>query len=323
MLWPHRRQAQLEKHRLFELYTKAATRIQHLVRASNGRYSASLRATELRLMKRARIKAAVNIQRYYRGHCARDVLFRLRAQKWKEIRAAVVIQKTFRGSRIMRWRGIRMNVVAAHILDRSTNEFQTRQLDCRFESLIHRKWELGSWFDFCFRARYKLFCNQIQDRSIFEDERFPGMDQTKVHDFQRTLARDLLHKVVKVFWPAEDRWFDGQILSWDEAKQKHKYISSYPCGILHITPLFARIQYADGDLEWIHIESNQHRIQLWLPTNVFNDHNMFSCKYSRNLWFDHRMSQVLVHGCCWTCIVRLSFNKIARRFDSGRTKTKR
>lgn len=85
-------------------------------------------------MKRARLRAATNIQLCYRGYVARRQLFRLRAMQKLRIRAAIVIQKTFRGSRVLRWRAIRMNRAAAHILDRSVTEFMLRQQDCRYRT---------------------------------------------------------------------------------------------------------------------------------------------------------------------------------------------
>lgn len=124
---------QLEKQRVFELTSKAATRIQQFIRASYGRYSASLQAAELRLMKRVRLRATITIQRYHRGYLARRQLFKLKAHKRQRIRAAIVIQKAFRGSRVLRWQALRMNRAVAHILDRSITEFAMRKRDCKYE----------------------------------------------------------------------------------------------------------------------------------------------------------------------------------------------
>lgn len=233
----HMRQLQLEKQRVFELRSKAATRIQQFIRASYGRYSASLQAAELRLMKRARLRAVINIQRYYRGYVARRTLFKLQAHRRLEIRAAIVIQKTFRGSRVMRWQALRMNRAAAHILDRSVTEFVLRQRDCKLRELPVAGDSDSSDDEFAIYTNRK----RILD----------GADPCQVWGG----ATNLVGKTVRVYWPVEKQWYDGLVGAWDPKRQKHK------------------IQYSDEDREWISLVHNQHRVQIWsqLPGRTLDE----------------------------------------------------
>ncbi|DBA02343.1 TPA: hypothetical protein N0F65_007162 [Lagenidium giganteum] len=71
---------------------------------------------------------------------------------------------------------------------------------------------------------------------------------------EMAFERSLLMLRCRVYWPMERRWFDGRITRFNRVKCKH------------------RIEYDDGDHEWLHLASQADRIQL------FNDYCW--CMYS-------------------------------------------
>ena len=54
----------------------------------------------------------------------------------------------------------------------------------------------------------------------------------------------LVGKPAKVFWPAENTWFPATIARYNNSKKTHK------------------VNYEDGDSEWMRLDQNQERIQV-------------------------------------------------------------
>jgi hypothetical protein len=90
-----------------------------------------LLVNELRTLKRRQLKATVDLQRCVRGFATRERVFHTRLAIQVTHLAATIIQKVFRGSRVMHWRDVKMNVIAAFILDRCTLEYEARVQDAR------------------------------------------------------------------------------------------------------------------------------------------------------------------------------------------------
>ncbi len=235
--------------RYHEVRYAAATRIQHFQKAVMGKYKARQSRAEQGMAKRKRLKAAIDCQRYYRGHLSRQRIRRRKIKLAVRYFAAAQIQRIYRGSRIMYWRDMRINTIAAFVLDRQYLERRER---------IHAS-----------RERYKQFLldNRKDSASEADDE-----DDVPVHDWvehfdensQRkywvsqhynqvtydepetvhAMENAMVNCRVKVYWVVQGVWYDGTVTRFNIRKMRHK------------------IEYDDGDTEWINIEEEQDRIQV-------------------------------------------------------------
>ena len=63
---------------------------------------------------------------------------------------------------------------------------------------------------------------------------------------RKWFEKSLLNAYIRVFWPMEDEWFGGTITKFRSIKMKH------------------RVDYDDGDHEWIKMKEEMDRIQIYL-----------------------------------------------------------
>ena len=117
---------QIEKERIAALRNKAACRIQAFFRGMHGQYSALMKKQELERLQRLRNRKALDCQRAYRGFRGREIAEGLRFTRMREGKACTLIQRNWRMSRILPWRGIRMNKIAAFVFRREELELDER-----------------------------------------------------------------------------------------------------------------------------------------------------------------------------------------------------
>lgn len=82
------------------------------------RYKSQLTGEQLKRFYRHKWTAAVTIQSFYRGYNDREVYRHIKIDLATGHYAATQIQRVFRGSRVLPWQDIRLNVIAAFVLDR-------------------------------------------------------------------------------------------------------------------------------------------------------------------------------------------------------------
>jgi hypothetical protein len=258
-----------DRDRYHEIRNSAATRIQHFQKAIMGQHKARQSRGEAQIVARRREVAARKCQNVYRGHLGRQRVRRKRiriAEKWW---CAAQIQRIWRGSRIMNWRDMRINTIAAYVLDRQYLERRERIRDARF--------------------RYKRFIEETRKDSASDqddaqhdnekitwEERFDVLSNRKYwfskHLNQATydepltelaMEQALLHRRVKVFWVVQNVWYDGTIVRFNKRKHRHK------------------VSYDDGDTEWIDFDEEKDRVQIqeddgsWVMYIMYHPNIMF------------------------------------------------
>eukprot|EP01041_Mallomonas_annulata_P000407 gene407-739_t len=253
--------ASVERARLLTVQNKSATRIQSLYRAYKGRSSASQTAYEIRLRKKKRDAAASLIQRVFRGYRGRQAHLKRRIYEATRNYAATTIQRIFRGSLVLHWRDMRMNIIAAFILDRQVIERKDRINDAR--------------------RRYKNFVEANRKDSASEDD--PGEEEGDgwVKSYDELQRKDywynaetqevtyeeprseiyhqkkLIGQYVKIYWPMQRQWYIGTVTKFHRVKHRH------------------RIDYEDGDHEWIHLEKDRERVQVQLEDGGWVMYQMY------------------------------------------------
>lgn len=82
------------------------------------KYKARLTGEALKKFFREKWTAAIEIQRLYRGFRARERVRKIKIDIALQNYAAREIQRVYRGTRVLGWRDLRLNVIAAFVLDR-------------------------------------------------------------------------------------------------------------------------------------------------------------------------------------------------------------
>lgn len=110
-----------------KLRNRAAIRCQNMYRVATGKYGGLMRGEEMAKMKRIRNRACLHVQRVFRGFQGREEKRSVEFVLQMENDAALLIQKVFRSTRILHWKDIKMNKVAAYVFKRQQLELQERQ----------------------------------------------------------------------------------------------------------------------------------------------------------------------------------------------------
>jgi hypothetical protein len=242
-----RRFAKLRKEKLED---RASRKLQAWYQKQLNRYLSKLSGAELQKAMNKTWKMTLLLQRSYRGFKGRERVNKMRIEKAMYNFAATMIQKFFRGARILYWRDMRLNVIAAYALDRQYIE--------RRESVAAS------------RLRYKAYVieNQRDSASASEDPEDPDADVEWVLKHDKKMDKPYwinpvtqiitydeplkpFHKEitligfrVRVFWTAQEIWYEGVITDFHKRKRRH------------------RIEYDDGDHEWLNIEHESERVQI-------------------------------------------------------------
>jgi hypothetical protein len=256
-----RMKLQLIQDRLGDIKYRSASRIQAFYRASKGKYSSKLSRQEMIMVQRKRFTACTKLQRFVRGHNGRKAAQQLRIYNTLKECAAREIQRVFRGRRVMHWRDMRMNVIASFVLDRQYLErldrleaarmrYQQYLVDIRRDSASESEDEdpesevtwVELWDD---KLNVKYWLHNNTGEKTFDE---PPDDEAEI--------KSLLHKRVKILWVAQDAWFEGYTSVYHRRKGRF------------------RIDYDDGDHEWLDIGKNEDRVQImandgsWVMLNM-------------------------------------------------------
>ncbi len=232
------------------LLAKSATIIQKRMRGVLGRRKARRRKQEVEDLKRLRIEKAIILQSTWRGTLGRrDYAIRKREHDI-QTKAAIKLQKIYRGSKVPGWRHIRFDRIRSAVLARKEEDAQNA------------------------KAKMQQYLKDRKDRnnqdsaSEEEEEEDPDDDWQKMWDETNEVwvwyspsknqtiesvdrpdtkwfEKSLVNKYVKIFWPMENQWFPGYFSRFNKIKMRH------------------RVNYDDGDHEWINIKEEQNRIQIY------------------------------------------------------------
>ena len=239
-----------EKMRKDKLEDRASRKMQSWYRDTLNKYLSKLSGVELQKAMNKTWKMTLLLQRSYRAFKGRERVNKMRIEKAMLNYAATIVQKIFRGARILYWRDMRLNVIAAYVLDRHYIE--------RRESVAAS------------RLRYQAYVieNQRDSASNSDDPEDPDADVKWVlkHDTRmnkpywinpiteiitydepaeaHAKEKSLLGYRVRVYWTAQELWYEGVLSDYHKRKRRH------------------RVDYDDGDHEWLNIERENERVQI-------------------------------------------------------------
>lgn len=243
------------------LELRSAARIKRFYRESMERYYSKLDGAALQKVMRAKWRCTLLLQRSYRGFRGREKFKKLLIAKAVLHKSAVTIQRIYRGACILHWRDLRLNFIAAFVLDR---QYLERKNSIAASRLIYRRFVEDNqrdsasdvddeeeirpkWIErYDDKRKRKYWENELTKNIVFEEPDVP-LEQEKA----------MIGMRVRIYWVVQRQWFEGTISQYHIRKHRH------------------RIEYDDGDHEWIHLDSEQDRIQVqtddgsWLLYQMF------------------------------------------------------
>lgn len=115
------------------------------------RYKAKLSGEALKKFFREKWTAATAIQCAYRGYWGRERVRKLKIELALRHYAAREVQRIYRGTRVLGWRDMRLNVIAAFVLDR---HYVERKSAIQATRMRYRQYILGTrdslfWVPLC------------------------------------------------------------------------------------------------------------------------------------------------------------------------------
>ena len=245
-------QKRFEKLRREKLESTAANKIQRWYVKQINRYLSKLSGKDLQKAMNRTWRMTLLLQCAVRCHFAREKVNKRRIDVAVRNYAAIKIQKQFRAARILYWKDMRLNVIAAYALDRHYIE--------RRESVAAS------------RLRYKAFVieNRRDSASNSDDPEDADADAIwiKHFDYKKNKPfwinestqivtfdeppvlynkeKSMIGMRVRVYWPAAHLWYEGSLTDFHKRKKRF------------------RIDYDDGDHEWMNLQDNQERVQVQL-----------------------------------------------------------
>mmetsp|Transcript_21048 Transcript_21048/g.35302 ORF Transcript_21048/g.35302 Transcript_21048/m.35302 type:complete len:1089 (-) Transcript_21048:242-3508(-) len=234
------------------------------------RYKASLEGEALKMFFREKWTAATHLQAFYRGFRAREQVRRIKIDQAVNSYAARELQRMWRGSRVLGWKDMRLNVIAAFVLDRH---------------YVERRASIEAT-----RMRYKQYVQENQRDSASEpddeedeaEQWFKQFDSTRRMPFWQNLAtnevtydepadnlaheKNLVGQRVKIFWVVQNVWYEGTITDYHKRKRRH------------------RVAYDDGDHEWLNLQSECDRVQIMLDDGLWTMYAMYQSEAMLNEW---------------------------------------
>ena len=171
-----------------------------------------------------------------------------------------VIQKCYRGSRVMDWRNLRMNHIARHVYARRDFEQAQRALNRqkKFEA-----WQAELAKDSCSDsdgdAGGELGAEWVERRNLDGGLVWVHNESGEIVTVDpRTdpVDAELIGCSVRVFWPLEEQWFEGVLARFHRRRRKY------------------RVEYIDGDHEWIDVDEAADRLQLYDASGSWSDFNV-------------------------------------------------
>ncbi|KAJ1415988.1 hypothetical protein B484DRAFT_401290 [Ochromonadaceae sp. CCMP2298] len=214
------------------------------------RYKSKLSGDELKVFFKEKWTAATAIQCHYRGFKGREDVRHAKIEIATSNFAAREVQRMYRGTRVLHWRDMRLNVIAAFVLDRH---------------YVERRAAIAST-----RMRYKQYVEENQRDSASEpdddeddaEQWFKQFDADRQMYYWQNLAtseisydipldalaheKNLVGHRVKVFWVVQSVWYEGNITQYHKRKRRH------------------RVEYDDGDHEWVNLQQECDRVQVML-----------------------------------------------------------
>jgi hypothetical protein len=97
-----------------------------------------------------------------------------------------------------------------------------------------------------FKRKTFYWVNDITKEVTYDEPLIPH-----VHE------KDMLNQRIKVFWVVQDTWYDGTITDYHRRKHRH------------------RVEYDDGDHEWIDLDKEAERVQVMIEDGSWVMYNLY------------------------------------------------
>jgi len=243
-------QKRFEKIRREKLEDTASRKIQAWYTKQVNRYLSKLSGKELQKAMNRTWRMTLILQSSYRSHRAREACAKKRIDKAVKNYAAIKIQKQFRAARILHWKDMRLNVIAAYALDRHYIERRESVAASRLRYkayVIENRRDSASNSDdpedadadaiwvkhFDYKKNKPFWVNESTQRVTFDE---PPVLFNK--------EKSMINMRVRVYWPVAGLWYEGTLTDFHKRKKRF------------------RVEYDDGDHEWMNLEENQERVQI-------------------------------------------------------------
>ena len=260
-----------ERARRDALWSRCARKIQKFYNDCMNRYLSKLKGKALMAAGHKKWRMTLLLQRSVRGYFGRCKVNALRIKKAFMNFAATKIQKIFRSARILYWRDMRLNVIAAYALDRQ---------------YIERRSSVAAS-----RLRYKQFVDKNRrDSASDSEEKDDVYDQIWVEKFDAKKKKPywyceadnivtydepkvgdahekaMIGQRVRVYWIVQLQWYEGYVSEFHRRKRRH------------------RIEYDDGDHEWVDFNQEHERVQVQLEDGSWVMYLTFQTEDQKAEW---------------------------------------
>jgi len=248
---------QAERERIAALQNLAACKIQSMFRGMQGQYNAMMTKAELERLSRLRNRKAVDCQRAIRGFLAREIFQKKKLLLERDHRLATKIQAVWRASRVLTWQALRMNKIAAFVFRREelaldeaakgADEKNTKRIiyanrdsasDTEDEEAFAEEWT-SFWDD---AMGCTAWYSSKTNETVYEEPPKPLYGKYAFEE-------QLVGIKVRILWTLQNEWFRGEVVRFNRTKSKH------------------RVDYPDGDHEWINFQQEKNRIQVETETD--------------------------------------------------------
>jgi hypothetical protein len=239
------------KQRKDEREYRAARLIQKFYTQAMQRYLNKLDGKEILKVQHKRVKATLLLQRVVRGFFGREYAYREKIFEATRHKAAIMIQTAFRCQRVLRWKDIRNNSIAAFVLDRHYLERMTslERSRLRYHNyVIENRRDSASdpddefkdpiWVEMYDNKRKRAYwVSETTNEITYDEPRLPVAHE-----------KSMIGLRVRIFWVVQGAWYEGTITKFHRRTHRH------------------RIDYDDTDHEWIDFDTEYERVQIQSET---------------------------------------------------------
>jgi hypothetical protein len=236
-----------EKQRKDEREYRAARKIQKFYTTAMQRYLNKLDGKEILKVQHKRVRATLLLQRALRGYFGRERACRERISEAVRHKAAIMVQTAFRSQRVLHWKDIRNNSIAAFVLDRHYLERMSSLDRARLryhDYIIENRRDSASepddeykdaiWVEMYDNKRKRPYwVSETTHELTYDEPRIPCAHE-----------KSLIGLRIRVFWVVQGAWYEGTVTRFHRRTHRH------------------RIDYDDTDHEWIDFDTEYDRVQV-------------------------------------------------------------
>jgi hypothetical protein len=300
----------IQKQHVDDMNTRAAIRIQVFYRACKGKYNSKLTRQELVMIQKKRKIAIDLIIRIVRGYYGRQKANHRRIEQVLKYCAARNIQRIYRGRRVINWKDMRLNIIASFILDRQYIERidRTKNARKRYQEYLKEIQKDSASDDdddddedgLCLVMNINGIhttnkSSNINSQTLWIKNYYPddgrsggggaggGKASTGLGNHYwihaetgeisydeppdyLAIPKSLIGIRIKVLWCVQNEWYEGQVTKYHLRKRRY------------------RVDYDDGDHEWIDIEQEKDRVQVMVSYDDEQNHITSSSWVMFALW---------------------------------------